>query len=82
MGLGTGLGTGHGTGLGTGLDLVLTLIGDCGGCNEIEGLGGVSTGMFWITVELLDLGLLDESRAGSSWIWSLLACCAQCAHNL
>lgn len=77
MVLGTGLGSGLGTGLGTGLDLVLTIIGDCGGCIEIEDLGGVSTGMFGITVALLGLGLPDESPAGSSWTWSLLAYCLQ-----
>jgi hypothetical protein len=70
------------TGLGTGLDLVPTLIEECDGCTDIENLGGVSTGMFSTTVALLSLELPDESPVGSSWIWSLLAWCAQCAHNL
>jgi hypothetical protein len=38
--------------------------------------------MLLVTVALLGLGLPDESLVGSPWIWSLLACCSQCAHNL
>jgi hypothetical protein len=62
------LGTGLGIGLGKGLALLLTLIEDCGDCNEIKDLREVSTGMFWVIVALLVVGLPDKSLVGSPWI--------------
>lgn len=86
MDLGTELVTwfvaGLGTGLGTGVDLVLSLTEDRGRSGEAEDFGGVSTGMVRMTVAMLGVGVPDESLVGSSWTWSLLACCPQCAHNL